>query len=197
MKDQKKRATIFSELEKFAFFGFPDFDDEQRETYFSFEEQEWQLILKCRSLHTRIYCALQIGYFKAKKFFFQFTLKNAPKADINFLLLKYFQNETLNKFKITKHEYYMQRLAICHLFDYQSWSNSFLFKLNNRALQSAKRDVTPNFIAHELLVLLENEKIIRPRHTTLQDVVTKVLVKERTRITSCLKLLLTEQLNRN
>jgi len=34
MKDVNKRLTVLSELEEFAFYGFPDFDDEQRSTYF-------------------------------------------------------------------------------------------------------------------------------------------------------------------
>ena len=32
---QDKRLSILSDLEEFAFYGFPDFDDEQRLNYFA------------------------------------------------------------------------------------------------------------------------------------------------------------------
>ena len=70
MKKQKsERLSVLSDLEEFAFYGFPDFNDEQRSTYFVFEDKEWELISKCPSLHAKVTCAVQIGYFKAKKMF--------------------------------------------------------------------------------------------------------------------------------
>lgn len=187
MGKNDKRISIFSDLEQFAFYGFPDFDNEQRKTHFTFEEQEWKVIAKCRSLPARVHCALQMGYFKAKKLFFQFSINRVPKADVNFLVSTYFNNQILTKFSITKHENYIQRQAICHLFEYQLWSKTFSSQLEKRAQQIAKRDVAPNFIAHELVTFLQNEKTVRPGHTTLQDVVTSALVKERDRLYACLK----------
>ena len=187
MSETYKRLTIFSDLEELAFYGFPDFDDEQRKTYFTFEEQEWKIISKCQSLPARIHCALQMGYFKAKKFFFQFSLSRVPSADVRFILSTYFQNQKLEIFNITKHEYYMQQQEICHLFEYQTWSKAFLSRLENRAKQSVKRDVTPNFIAHELVTFLQSSKIIRPNHLTLQRIISQILKEERERLHACLK----------
>ena len=36
MSSPDKRLSIMSDLEEFAFYGFPDFDEEQRLTYFAF-----------------------------------------------------------------------------------------------------------------------------------------------------------------
>ncbi len=59
MKKQKsERLSVLSELEEFAFYGFPDFNDEQRLTYFVFEDKEWELISKCPSLHAKVTCAV-------------------------------------------------------------------------------------------------------------------------------------------
>ena len=80
MKRNTKRLSILSSLEAFAFYGLPDFDEEQRSTYFVFEEQEWNLILTFHSLHTQAYCAVQIGYFKAKKIFFRISLNKIPQG---------------------------------------------------------------------------------------------------------------------
>ena len=70
-----KRLQLLSDLEQFAFYGFPDFDEEQRSFYMTFDSQEWQLISGLPDFHTQVYCALQIAYFKAK------NLKT-PKVDL-------------------------------------------------------------------------------------------------------------------
>jgi TnpA family transposase len=194
MNKNKKsdRLSILSPLEEFAFYGFPDFDHEQRATHFEFGESEWKVILKCPSLQTKVYCALKIGYFKAKNTFFRFSLHKIPQADVNFILAQYFQNQRLDIFTITKHEYYLQRKAISHLFGYQTWSNEFLTQLKDRARLSVKRDISPNFVAYELLTFLQNEKIVRPGYSTLQTIVSQVLTEERYRLKVCFKNHLTE-----
>jgi len=128
---KSERIAVLSGLEEFAFYGFPDFDDEQRLSYFVFEDKELALISQCSSLHTQVTCAIQIGYFKAKQTFFSFSLNKIPKDDLNFILSRYFPNQTLNTEIITKYEYYLQREAICKLFSYTLWSNNFLTMLQN------------------------------------------------------------------
>lgn len=191
MNNTNKRLSILSELEEFSFYGFPDFDYEQRLIYFQFNEQEWKLISNCPSLHTQIYCALQIGYFKANHMFFRFSLKNIPEADSHYILTKYFKNQTLDVFTITKHEYYLQRQEISQLFGYQLWSKSFLETLTQQARRYTKIDIKPNFIALELLNFLKNKKIVRPGYSTLQKIVGNVLTEERERLKLSLQQYLT------
>ena len=184
---KSERLSILPPLEEFAFYGFPDFDNEQRTTYFNFDASEWELVSKCPSLHAKVYCALQIGYFKAKKIFFRFALNRCPSEDLNYVLLQYFQGQVLSSFTITKHEHYLQRQEISHLFGYRLWSQEHLTQLNNRAKLIVTLDVTPCFIARELLNFLQNEKIVRPGYTTLQTIVSQALVQERHRLKVCLQ----------
>lgn len=81
--------------------------------------------------------------------------------------------------------------AITKLFGYTPWSKDFLPKLYDRARLSAKRDISPNFIAHELLAFLKCEKIVRPGYSTLQKIISYILVEERKRLKSCLHSVLT------
>ena len=193
MQESGKRLNILSPLEKFAFYGFPDFDDEQRSLFLTFEPQEWELIERCSSLQTQVYCALQIGYFKAKNFFFKFSLDSVPKEDLHFILSCYFPNQTLETFTITKHEYYIQRDLICELFGYKAWSDDFTENIYNRGKLSVKRDVTPNFVAREFLDFLQKQKIVRPGHSTLQKMTSQVLKEERKRLKSFLQHHLTKE----
>lgn len=95
------RLSILSEWEVFAFYGLPDFDDAQSCTYFAFEDKEWDLISKRPSFHAQVTCAIQIGYFKAKKIFFRFSLNKIPKDDLHFILLRYFPGQALEALSIT------------------------------------------------------------------------------------------------
>lgn len=187
MTQKSERLSVLSELEEFAFYGFPDFNDEQRLTYFAYEDKEWELISKCSSLHAKVACALQIGYFKAKKIFFRFSLHKIPKEDLDFILSRYFPQQSLKTFQITKYEYYFQREAICQLFGYKLWSQELSCQLKDRSKLSVKRDISPYFIARELLDFLQTQKIVRPGYTTLQTIVSSTLSEERQRLKSCLQ----------
>ena len=64
MANKSERLAVLSNAEQFALYGLPDFDDGQRLEYLSLSEPELALACSRPGLHTRIYCVLQIGYFK-------------------------------------------------------------------------------------------------------------------------------------
>lgn len=189
---KSERLTILSELEEFAFYGLPDFDDEQRTTYFMFNQEEINLICRCREFHAQVYCAIQIGYFKAKHMFFQFSLNRIPKEDIHFILTRYFENKELPIFTVTKNEYRFQQNEILKLFGYRLWKTQNQPFVKKYAEETAKRDATPKFILQELFHFLKEQKIVRPGYTTLQTVVREALASERLRIKICLQTYLTD-----
>ena len=84
--DPNARLTILSEVEKTAVYGIPNFDDFQRIEFFAMTDAERSLALGRKSVLAQVYCLLQIGYFKAKQAFFQFSLDDVQTEDIAFLL---------------------------------------------------------------------------------------------------------------
>jgi hypothetical protein len=76
--DRNKRLTIPSEAEKLALYGLPNFDDFQRIEFLAMTDNERSLAFRRTGLLARIYCLLQIGYFKAKQAFFRFSLSDVP-----------------------------------------------------------------------------------------------------------------------
>ena len=182
MRASNKRLTILSELEQFALYALPDFDEDQRVEFLTFTEAELQLILSRPNLTTRIYCAIQLGYFKAKQLFFRPSWKQIDEEDISFLIQNYFANQIIDKVPITKHEYYHQCSIIANLFEYRTWSQDFTSLLQQQANQIIQRDITPHFIALELISYLKKQKIIRPRYSTLQKIISDVLTTERHRV---------------
>ena len=98
------------------------------------------------------------------------------------MLSRYFHREPFERKAITKHEHYSQRGQIAEQFGYRPWATTFLPQLAQQATQIVRRDVTPGFVAAELIVWLNEHKIIRPGYTTLQELVSETLSAERRRL---------------
>ena len=182
--------NIFSEAEKFALYGFPDFNSLQRKEYFHFSTDELVIIMRSKQAHVNACCALQMGYFKAKKMFFAISLDNNSE-DLQFIMQNYFPNKKLLNNYITNYEYYTQQKEIAQFFGYQLWSKEFLTILDEQASIIIKRDISPNFIARKLIVFLEEIKVVRPAYTTLQFIISNSLSQERYRIRDTLNTSLT------
>lgn len=190
---QNKNLAIFSEAEKFALYGLPDFNNKQRREYFSFSEKEILLIKQNKYTRINIYCALHIGYFKAKKMFFQILWKDIPQEDLQFIIDHDFHDRNLSKTSITNHEYYNQRKTIATFCNYQLWPKKCLPILHEQAIQIIKRDTAPNFIARGLIVFLDSIKLVRPGYSILQTIVSRSLADERKRISFILDTELTDE----
>ncbi len=193
MNPYDKRLALFSEAEYSALYDLPDFDNDQRLEFLSLTEQECALVQGRESLSAQVHCALQIGYFKAKQFFYRFEWEDVPPEDIEFVLLHYFSEQHLEKQVITKYEYYAQCQIISDLFGYQRWSKSLEKKTTQQIEQIIMRDTSPRFILMELLSFFKSQKIIRPRYTTLQVLISEVLQKERQRLAKGLQDALTSE----
>ena len=191
MATKNKLLTVLSDAEQFALYGLPDFDDEQRLDYLSLSESELALACSRLGLHAQAYCALQIGYFKAKHAFFRLTWDDAQE-DCAFVLTRYFNGQAFELLPITKHEHYAQRSRIAGLFGYRVWSADFLPQLKQQTAQIVRRDVTPGFIVAELITYLNEDKIVRPGYTTLQTLISEALSVERRRLGSLLAEVLDE-----
>jgi Domain of unknown function (DUF4158) len=129
---KNKLLTVLSDAEQFALYGLPDFDDRQRLTYLSMSGPELALASSRPGLHAQVWCALQIGYFKAKHAFFRFTWDDAQE-DCSFVLARYFEDPLFRSQTITRHEHYVQRTMIAGLFGYRLWSADFLTQLTQQA----------------------------------------------------------------
>jgi hypothetical protein len=181
MATTSERLTVLSDVEQFALYGLPDFDDGQRMQYLSFTEGEKAIVFSRPSTHAQMYCALQLGYFKAKHAFFQFSWEEAEE-DLTFIVSRYFNVHLFVPQAISKRELYTQRNVIMALFGFRLWTAGFLPQLAQQAAQVVHRDVSPGFIVAELSAYLNEQKIVRPGYTTLQTLISEALSTERKRL---------------
>lgn len=187
MRASNKRLTILTEEAHSALYDLPDFDDSLREEYLLLSESEKMLAFSRADFTEQVYCTLQIAYFKAKQFFFNFTLHEVSDSNISFILDRYFLSRKLKRFEMSKHEYYEQCTKITALFGYQRWSKNFTPMLKNYLVTLSRRDVSLDYLVMELITFLQQQKIIRPGYTTLQTIMSDVLSTERKRLADILR----------
>ena len=180
--DSSHRLTIFTDAEKIALYGLPDFDDFQRAEFFAFSEEELALADRRPGDCDRLHCLLRLGYFKAKHAFFGLTTDMVPTEDISFVAERYFPDVAVAYRPLRPSELYSQRVEIARFFDFRLWSEADRPALVEAATELARRDVTPSFIGLELLGILKDRKIVRPGYTTLQSVISSALTVERKRL---------------
>lgn len=155
-------------------------------------EAELSLALQHRGILKQIYCLLQIGYFKAKQAFFEFTLDEVSPEDTAFLLQRYFPGQTLIVAPLSTREYYAQRRKIVALFGYRLWTDHDLPTLRDKAILLARTDVTSTFLLAELMVFLIGQRIVRPGYSTLQTIIRDALSAERKRLEQLVEAALTD-----
>jgi len=81
-----KRIQLLSDSEIADVYNRPDFNDDERELYFSVnEEREIDLLNRYSNIKTCVYFILQLGYFKAKQQFYKFNLKDVI-TDVEYVM---------------------------------------------------------------------------------------------------------------
>ena len=176
---EDKRLKILDEGEIAALFARPGFTDEERQEYFSLSPVE-NAALKDLAIKSRIYCILQLGYFKARQQFFALDVDDV-RDDLNYICRLHFPDyeidNTVSKDTRTKH----QRL-ILDLCRYRLYGAAEQQKLETKAASLAKVSSKPIYIFRELMHFLTINRIVSPAYSTLQDVIGKVLEQEKLRL---------------
>ena len=75
----EREINLLSKSEVSDIYDIPDFNDQERELYFSITDAEVVMLAYCHTTNTKIFSILQLGYFKAKHRFFQIDLKDVRK----------------------------------------------------------------------------------------------------------------------
>ncbi|MDA1775309.1 Tn3 family transposase [Bacillus cereus] len=114
----QKRLTILTADEINQLYSRPLFTTKERVQYFALSQMETELLYTLRSIKSKIYFILQLGYFKSKHLFFQFNLCEV-KEDIQYILKFHFNNADFSDFgSIDKKTRLNQQQLILKRFNY-------------------------------------------------------------------------------
>lgn len=184
------RLHILSREEILSLFYLPKLTDEERFSYFSLTETEFDILShELRSLPSKLNFVLQLGYFKSRRLFFNFEFSDIPD-DVEFVRRRYFPNdffEICRLPKIAVNTLLKHRRRIAELYNYQFCGGKERENIERIARNAAQISVKPIFIFREILAFLETNKIILPGYSFLQDAVSKALNYESERLQTLLQ----------
>ena len=182
MTDFTERITILSAEEIRDLYDTPRFSQEERSLYFGMDTQELNLALSHRPLTSRLFFVLQLGYFKARRMFFSFSV-NGDNDDVRFIMDSHFPGHPLpEKGKITRYTWRNQQLKILALFDYHECDAAWRDKLEEKARRYVRISSRPVNIFKELLTYLEKSRVVLPAYSTMQKIVSQAILAERERM---------------
>lgn len=177
---RKSRLTILNPDEIHELYRKPEFNQSEREEFFSLDTKLLSLIRKMDKLETRIYFILFVGYFRAKPVIPQFHLKDA-KQDVRYICRTYFSG-LKPEFKALPKS--TRSRLISRVIDLLGFEQ--LTEKNSEDLATRLQDVAtiynnPRYIFDECLTFFGQRRIALPAYTSLQDLVTQTISLERQR----------------
>lgn len=185
--ETQRRLKILSEEERMALFDLPCFTPEERTEYFALSHPEQESLRKFRSVKSQLYFVLQLGYFKASRQFFVFDFQQAAE-DFQHVLKRHFaDNRTTGVTAVDRDTRSRQQSVILSLFAYRHCNAPERQRLEEKARQAAKVCGKPLYIFRELMRFLEEQRIVAPGYSSLQDMVSGALTFEQRRLTGILR----------
>lgn len=181
-KTNQNRLRILSEEEIKIIYEKPNFTYEDRCSYFSLSQPEKELLHTLRSVKSKAYFVLQLGYFKAKQLFCTFDLQEVGE-DLQFVLTEYFNNSNLDDLSsIDKSTKLKQQQLILELFNYHSCGPEERRKLEEKARKAATFCSKPIYIFREIMNYLSEHRIVVPVYSFMQDMIGQAITHEQNRL---------------
>lgn len=188
-----KRLHILDDAEIEVLYGRPNFSDDERPNIFSLTQPEKELFASFSQPYIQLYFLLQLGYFKAKQLFFNFTFEDVAE-DVTYLLSRYFPNTSPELRMLNKRTILKQRQYILDLFGYRLCTPLDREALFGRAQHAATISSKPIYVFRELLHHLTEQHLVKPGYTILQEeFVGKALTAEAKRLADLLHTLLSTE----
>lgn len=185
---KQKRLNILDEKEIKAIFGRPDFTYEDRCYYFSLSQPEKELMQKLRSVKSKAYFVLQLGYFKAKYLFFKFDLRDVTN-DLQYVLEEHFNNnDEVEDFRsVDKFTRLNQQRLILQLYGYRNCGVKERGQIQKKARQVVTISNKPIFIFREIMNYLSEHCLVPPGYSFIQETIGRAITLEQNRLTSVMR----------
>ncbi len=177
-----KRIYLLPEAEVADLYARPVFNQNEQQLYFELTQVELDTLAQFGTIKTKVHFILQLAYFKAKNQFFSFTFDDV-QADVDYVLAKFFKKTgVVFQSNITRQRINQQKKIILNLFDYQAWSVEQEIQVEAHIGELLRYYPKSHDAFRQLLVYLDNQKIVIPTYRSLQDMFTQSFVNERVRL---------------
>ena len=184
-----KRIYLLPEAEIADLYARPVFNQNEQQLYFELTQVELDALGQFGTIKTKVHFILQLAYFKAKNQFFTFTFDDV-RADVDYVLAKFFKKtDVVFQGDITRQRINQQKQIILNLFDYQAWSVELAIQVEAHIGELLRYYPKSHDAFRQLLVYLDNQKIVIPTYRSLQDMFTQSFVNERDRLNQLILLM--------
>ena len=156
----------------------------KKEHYFELTEKELNILSLFRVFDVKINFILQNAYFKAKNRFFSFSISEVSE-DIFFIINKYFskQNIDISLIKeINKNTWYENQKKILSIYKYNYFNESSKQVLQEKLAELVKISAKPIYLFRQIYNYFNENKIILPSYTSMQDYISSALKDEELRL---------------
>lgn len=188
-----KRLTILTSEEITDLYDIPSFNDDERADFFSLESVEIKIVDELASAAVRINCILQLGYFKAKRNFFNFTFQEV-RHDVWYIINRYFPEAKFPKKQLSDYQHYTNKKRILALYNYAQVKSKDHLQLYDHAISLTKLHASPLFIFEGLLKFFHEKRLIKPGYTTMQALISKALQEEQQKLVNKISKLLDKEI---
>jgi hypothetical protein len=191
MSSKSQRLHLLNDYEVNAIYNVPQFTESERHHYFQLSLEE-KSTLKGLHRSARVYFVLQLGYFKAKHLLFNFTFY-AMREDVKYVISRHFPGMKRPKILPSRNRIATVNKKIVTMFGFQCLSNKIRNLMKQKIAQSIRQVNNPIQILRDIVAYMENEKIVFPSYSTLQDMVGNALIVEEKRIKQSIQKRLTSK----
>ncbi|MEI6553446.1 MAG: DUF4158 domain-containing protein, partial [bacterium] len=177
-----KRIYLLSEAEIVDVYARPDFNQCEKELYFTLNTRELDILNRYSNIRTRVYFILQLGYFKAKQRFFNFNFEDVL-TDVEYILSKHSDDsKTILSGQISRNYADQQKNDILELLGYQDWLPKYSLQTEARICELLRYYPKIHNAVRQLLSYFESQNIIAPTYRKLQDMFTGAFSSEEKRL---------------
>jgi len=188
-----KRIYLLPEAEIADLYARPIFNQKEQQLYFDLNQVELDILGRFGTIKTKVHFILQLAYFKAKNQFFTFTFDDV-RADVEYVLAKFFKKkDAVFQGSITRKRISQQKQIILNLFEYQDWSVNQALQVEAHICELLRYYPKGHDTFRQLLVYLDNQKIVIPTYRNLQDIFTQAFANEGDRLNQLVLLMPQEQ----
>ncbi|KKB96561.1 Tn3 transposase DDE domain protein, partial [Candidatus Arcanobacter lacustris] len=187
------RLRILSLDEIKSLYQIPKLENDERQFIFELDEEDKNYINTIDNISVKINYVLNLGYLKTSGYFFSFSFQSA-KEDVKFIIKTYFPDSKFPMKQISKRQNYTNRDTILKKNNLTLCSKDFENTLSTYLKSLVKQHAVPKYLFDSLLEYCHKNKVIRPRYTTLQDLVSVSLANEKNRINNKLYTLISAPL---
>ena len=192
MTTKSQRIRLLNEHEINAIYSLPHFTEVERHHYFQLSAEE-KSALNGYHPSAKVYFVLQLAYFKAKHLLFDFTFY-AMREDVKYVMSRHFPDMKRPRALPSRNRIAAVNQKILAMVGFQTMSKSVKILMEKKLAQSIQQVNNPVQMLRDIIAYMENEKIIFPSYSSLQDLIGNAIIREEIRIKEIIQKQLTRKI---